>query len=72
MVAHSERFSDLVEMIERLPLDDRASLLDIVQKRIVEDERHRIAASIRAARREHRRGRSKPMSPADIMREIRS
>ena len=66
----SARFADLVELIDRLPLDERQSLVDVVRRRIADDERHRIDASIRSARREHRRGRCKPTTPDELMREI--
>lgn len=39
-------------MIDRLPLEQRESLLDVVR------------------RREHKRGRSKPVTPEELMREI--
>jgi hypothetical protein len=70
MSAHAVRFADLVEMIDRLPLDQRESLVDVVRKRMVDEERRRIAASIRSARREHARGRCKPATPDELMREI--
>ena len=70
MSAHTVRFADLVEMIDRPPLDQRESLVDVIRKRMTDEERHRIAASIRSARREHRRGRCKPTTPDEIMREI--
>jgi hypothetical protein len=70
MSAHVIRFADLVEMIDRLPLDQRESLVDVVRRRIADDERRRVAASIRSARREHARGRSKPTTPDELMREI--
>jgi len=70
MVAGTKRFGELVEMIDRLPLDERASLVEVVRQRIADDEHNRIAASIRAARREHARGRCKPVTPEELMREI--
>lgn len=70
MSAASRRFGDLLEMIERLPLDERESLIDVVQKRIAEDARKRIAASARAAKREHARGKSRPATAEEIMREV--
>jgi len=70
MSARAACFADLVDMIDRLPLDQRQSLLDVVRKRIADDERRRIAASIRSARREHRHGRCKPTTPEELMREI--
>jgi hypothetical protein len=70
MVARSVRFADLVDMIDRLPLEERESLVAVVRKRIADDQRRRISASIRSARREHRHGRCKPTTPDALMREI--
>jgi hypothetical protein len=70
MPARAVRFADLVEMIDRLPLEERESLVEVVRKRIADDQRRRIAASIRAARREQARGRCKPATPDELMREI--
>lgn len=70
MSTHTVRFADLVEMIDRLPLEQRECLVDVVRKRIADDERGRIASSIRSARRGHRRGQSKPATPDELMREI--
>ena len=70
MSAAAVRFADLAEMIDRLPAKERESLIKVVRKRIVDDERRRVAASIRAARREHARGRCKPTAPDELMREI--
>jgi len=70
MSGHAVRFADIVEMIDRLPLDQRESLVDVVRKRIADDQRRRVSASIRAARREHGRGKCKPATPDELMREI--
>ena len=70
MPVAATRFSDLLELIDQLPLDERESLIDVVQKRIAEDGRKRIAASASAAKREHARGKSKPVTPEDLLREI--
>jgi hypothetical protein len=57
-------------MIEKLPLEERGSLIEIARKRLADDERRRIAASARAARREHARGKTKPVTPEQLMQEI--
>ena len=70
MSANAVRFADLVEMIDHLPLEQRESLVDVIRRRNAEDQRRRIAASIRSARRDHRAGRSKITTPEELMREI--
>jgi hypothetical protein len=42
----------------------------VVRRRIADDQRRRVAASIRSARREHSRGQCKPVTPDELMREI--
>lgn len=70
MSAQAVRFADLIEMIERLPLEERESLVDVVRKRNADDTRRRISASVRSARREHTRGKAKPVTPDALMKEI--
>ena len=70
MSARTLRFADLLEMIEQLPLDERQSLIDLANKRLADEERRRIAASVRSARREHARGKTKSVTPEELMREI--
>jgi len=70
MSAHPIRFADLVEMVDRLPLEERESLVEIVRKRMADDQRRRISASIRSARRERSRGRCKPGTPDELIRKI--
>lgn len=70
MATRSMRFGELIEMIDLLPLDERASLVEVVRQRMAEEERTRIAASVRAARREHARGRCTPVTPEELLQEI--
>ena len=70
MASRILRYADLVEMIDRLPLDQRESLVEVFRRRNAEDHRRRLAASIRSANREHRAGKCKPVSPDGLMREI--
>ncbi len=70
MSAQPPRFTDLIDLIDRLPLDERESLVEVVRRRNSEETRTRIAASIRSAKREHKLGKSKPATPEELMREI--
>ena len=71
-MSRAVRFADLIEMIDRLPLEQREHLLEVARKRIADDRRRRISASIRSARREHARGRTKPATADELMREIQA
>ena len=70
MFVHTVRFDELVELIDRLSLDERESLVQVVRKRMAEDGRQRLAASVSEAKREHRRGKTKPVTPDELMQEI--
>ena len=70
MPARIIQFADLIEMIDLLPLDQRESLVDVVRRRNSEDQRDLIVSSTRSAKREHRLGKSKPVSADELMREI--
>lgn len=70
MPVKSPRFADLVEMIDRLPLAQRESLVDVVRRRNNDDQRRHIMASIRSAKQEHRRGKSQPTTAEKLMQEI--
>jgi hypothetical protein len=70
VAAPPPHFADLVEMIDRLPLEERESLVEVMRRHNSEDARKRIAASVRSARPGHRRGKSGPESPEGLMRKV--
>ncbi len=70
MPTHSLRFGELIDLIDRLPLDERESLVEVVRRRNDDEQRERLAASSRAAKREHRRGKTRAATAEEIMREI--
>ena len=70
MSATLPKFDKLIELIDRLPRDQRESLVEVVRRRNAEDARRRIAASARAAKREHRQGKTKPTTADELLREI--
>jgi hypothetical protein len=63
-------FSTLLEAAEHLPLDDQEELVEILHKRTVEKRRSELAAEVRAARADNKRGRSKAATANAIMEEI--
>ncbi|HLM00760.1 MAG TPA: hypothetical protein VK400_06870 [Pyrinomonadaceae bacterium] len=66
------KFSDILEAVEELPIDEKEMLVDIVQNRLREDKRRRIVKSVKEAQREFEKGNLKPSSVDDIMKEILS
>ncbi len=66
------KFDEVVEAIEHLPLDQQADLLHLMQRRLAEKGRGRIADDVREARAEFKRGKAKRASAQEIVDEIDS
>ena len=66
----SSDFSDVLEATERLSLEEKETLLEVLRNRTVEERRAQIKREIAEARKEHAAGKSKAGSPEQIMREI--
>jgi hypothetical protein len=65
-------FGEVLEAIDQLSLDEQETLLDIIQHRIAERERKRLAAEIREARQEFAAGGCHPTTADELMEEILS
>lgn len=63
-------FSDVLETIEEFSIDEKETLIDILQRRLQEAKRERIVNSVNEARREFESGEIKPASADEIMNEI--
>ena len=68
----TENFAGLLEAAESLPIDAQEELIEILQKRRIEQRRREILKEIRNARSEYKRGRSKSSNSNDIMKDILS
>lgn len=62
-------FADVLEAAEQLSLEEQESLLELLQRRLVERRRTVLAREIEEARREFREGRTRTMTPAEIIVE---
>lgn len=65
-------FNEILEAADQLSLDEQATLIEVLQHRIVERRREALARDIQQARREFETGRIHPASPADILKNILS
>ena len=63
-------FQGALDIVELLPEYQQESLVDILQRRLIEHRRELLAGNIRAARDEFTRGEVKKGSVDDLMREI--
>ena len=65
------KFNEVLATVEKLPVEDQATLVEVVNKRIAAARRQEMVREISEARTEHRRGKTKRGSAADVMRELR-
>jgi len=65
-------FNEALETAEKLPIEDQETLIEILNRRIIEKQRSKLAREIRNAQREFKAGKCKPTSADELMREILS
>jgi hypothetical protein len=65
-----QTYGQVVDSIEALPEEQQESLLQLVQRRLVERRRAALVASVQAARKEFKAGKIRPATPSEIMRKI--
>ena len=66
------RFSDLVDAVDQLSLEEQMALIEIVRRRLIEHRRDQLADEIQEAQRDLRAGRCQPATPDEILRDILS
>jgi hypothetical protein len=69
-MARTTAFGKVLELAETLSLDEKESLLELLTQRTISERRKHLARESAKARREHRQGRAKAISVADLMKEI--
>lgn len=65
-------FQEVLEATDRLSWEEQETLIDVLQRRLVEQRRAELLQDIQAARQEFQAGDCQPMTPSEIMREILS
>ena len=68
----TEVFDKVLEAADKLTLDEQEALVEIVKRRVAQQRRVQLAREIRSARREFQSGRSRAVSPDELMRQILS
>lgn len=71
-MAKATSFSELLDAVDHLSLDEQESLIDVVRHRIAEHRRQEISSLISSARKEYKQGELFPETPQDIMNSILS
>ena len=65
-------FGEVLEAVSTLSPDEQLTLVNIVARRLAEDGRRRVAASIDEARREFDEGHCQPTTIDNLINEIMS
>jgi hypothetical protein len=63
-------FHQVLEMVEMLPEEEQETLLDIIQHRLREHRREKIAQNVMKARAEYAKGEIRQGTVENLMREI--
>jgi len=69
-MSHVMTFGNILDEVEKLPLEDQDMFREILSKRIMEHRRNQLANEIREARAEYNTGECHPASVDDLMNEI--
>jgi hypothetical protein len=65
-------FAEVLDAAESLKPEDQAELVAVLNRRLAERGRERIATAVEQSRSEFAAGQCKPMTAAEIMREANS
>jgi len=65
-------FGEVLEAIDKLPLEDQETLIEILHRRKAERGRKVLAADIQEARKEFAAGLCRSTTPDELMKEILS
>lgn len=68
----SSGFNDVLETIEKWPLDDQAALVEIVRQRLIEQHRTELVKDVIEAREAYQKGNVQRGSVADLMKTVDS
>ena len=69
-MTHVMPFGEVLEAADHLSPDEQQELIAILNRRLAEAARKRLAAEVQQARQEFSQGRCLPATPDDLMREI--
>ena len=65
-------FGEVLEAADSLSLDEQETLIDILQRRMIQQRRAELVQDIQSARKEFQSGHCQPATPSQIMKDILS
>ncbi len=63
-------FGEILETVDRLPLEEQESLIEILHRRVIEQRRAELEKDIREAQKEFEAGHTHPVTPDELMAEV--
>jgi hypothetical protein len=63
-------FQELIESVEALPIEDREILMEIVNKRIIEQRREELVADMEASLEAYRKGDVRSGTVDDLLKDL--
>jgi hypothetical protein len=63
-------FQEAIDIVESLPQYQQQDLIDIVQRRMIEQKRESLAKHIREARADYQKGQVKQGSVDDLLKDL--
>jgi hypothetical protein len=69
-MSHGLPFGEVLEAADHLSSDEQEQLIAILNRRLAQAARQRLAAEIQEARQEFAQGHCLPTTPDELMREI--
>ncbi len=65
-------FDEILDGVEKLSLEEQETLIDILNRRVIDRRRLELAKEIQEAQKEFQEGSVKPVTPDELMKEILS
>jgi hypothetical protein len=64
------KFAQVLDSAADLAVDEQESLVELLQHRLAEHRRAELVAAVKSARREFKKGRCRPATPAQIVKRL--
>lgn len=65
-------FDEILDDVEKLSLEEQETLIDILNRRVIDRRRLELAKEIQEAQKEFQEGSVKPVTPDELMKEVLS
>lgn len=69
-LAQQSKFQQAIDLVESLPIDDQAVLINLIQKRLHQQKRNQLVQEVKAAETEYAQGSIRRGTIADLMAEL--